>query len=274
MANLHGSVSVELGEEREVYTFTDPTYICIPAGLQHGPVRVLQADRPFVHFAIGTGTGSHYQAESIPGASLKAPISGSKYAHLVKPLKCNIETFAKDPDMNPEKLMKALEDAGVEGTGMGYEALQFPDGIMRGGNKMMGPGNAYQMVWMFGAELEGFKLNFSWGHYNTPGKWHRHGEVHVHPEEEILIFVGLDPNDPLKLGAEIEEGIGWDDERLVMRKPGLFICPKGLPHLPEITRWVDKPYGFIVACLDNGHSSPFLPTDDDGCILDSARPQA
>ena len=273
MIHLHGSVSIELGEERELYTFSDPTFILIPAGLQHGPVKILKVDHPFVHFAIGTGTGSDYQAECIPASKLKAPVAGRKYSHLVKPLKCNYETFAKDPDMSLEKLAKMLEDAGLGGTGMGYEVLQSPEGIMRNGNRVMGPGNAYQMVWMFGTDMEGFKLNFSWGHYNTPGKWHRQGEAHVHPEEEILIFVGLDPDDPLKLGAEIEEAIGWDDERLVMRKPGLFICPKGLPHLPEITRWVDKPYGFIVACLDSGHASPYLPTDDDGCILDSERPK-
>jgi hypothetical protein len=273
MRFLHGTISIELGEEREVHTFTDPSVVCIPAGLQHGPVRVLNVDRPFVHFAIGSEGGGAYQADNIPASQLKTPVAGNKYGHLIKQLRTNFENILNDPDMDPEKLMKSMEEQGMSGTGMGYEALNDPHGIMRGASKFMGPGNAYQMVWLFGNDIENFKLNFSWGHYNTPGKWHRHGEVHVHPEEEILIFVGLDPDNPLKLGAEIEEGIGWDDERLVIRKPGLFICPKGLPHLPEITRWVDKPYGFIVACIDSGHSSPFLPTDDDGCILDSARPQ-
>ena len=49
----------------------------------------------------------------------------------------------------------------------------------------------------------------------------------MHPEEEILIFVGLDPDNPLKLGAEVEEGIGWDDERLVLRKTGFVYLPEG-----------------------------------------------
>ena len=274
LAKLHGEVSIELGVEREVHTFKDPSVVCIPAGLQHGPVRIKNVARPFVHFAIGTGGGGEYQAEVIPASELLPTVPGNKYAHLIKELKVNPENFMNDPDMNPEKLAKDMEAAGMKGSGMGYEALHDGSGIMRGAHKIMGPGNAQQMVWLFGSDIEGFNLNFSWGHYNTAGKWHRLGEVHVHPEEEILIFVGLDPNEPLKLGAEIEEAVGWDDERLVLNKPGMFICPKGLPHLPEITRWVDEPFGFIVACLDNGHASPWLATDDDGCILDSERENA
>lgn len=271
MSRLHGEVSIELGEEREVYTFTDPSVICIPAGLQHGPVKVTKAERPFVHFVLGIEGGGEYQAESIPATSLKKPVNGKKYEHLVKPLVTNMQNILNDPDMSPEKLMQDMESAGMSGSGMGYEALNDNSGILRGGNKMMGPGNASQMVWLFGNDVENFNINFSWGHYVTTGKWHRHGEVHVHPEEEILIFLGLNPDAPLSLGAEIECGMGWDDERLILNKPGLYICPKGLPHLPVITRWIDKPYGFIVANIDSGHSSPWVPVDDNGCILDSAR---
>jgi hypothetical protein len=36
------------------------------------------------------------------------------------------------------------------------------------------------------------------------------------------------------------------------------ICPAGFPHLPLITRWVDKPYGFFVICLSGEHASPWV----------------
>jgi hypothetical protein len=38
------------------------------------------------------------------------------------------------------------------------------------------------------------------------------------------------------------------------------VCPGGFPHLPLITRWVDKPYGFFVACLSGEHASPWVET--------------
>jgi hypothetical protein len=273
MSQLHGEISIELGPEREVYTFTGQTVVCIPAGLQHGPVTIKKVDRPFIHYSIGIEGGGVYQAEVIPPDKLQTPVPGNKYAHLVKEFKALYESIENDPDMNPDKIVAAMEAAGMDNSGMGYEMIKPVNGICKEIHRFMGPGNAHQMVWMFGGQIENFKLNFSWGHYNTCGKWHRHGEAHVHPEEEILIFVGLDPERPLYLGAEVEEAIGWDDERLVLNKPGLFVCPKGLPHLPEITRWVDKPFGFIVACIDAGHSSPWLPTDSDGWILESERPK-
>ncbi len=270
---LHGELTIELGEEREVYTITEPSFVCIPAGLQHGPVKVNHVERPFVHFAMGIEGDGSYKEQKIPAAELKDPVPGEKYAHLIKPLRTNMDNIINDPDMNPEKLMADLEEQGISlGSGMGYEALMDNKGVLRSAFVQMGPGNADQMVWIFGNDMEDFNLNFSWGFYNSPGKWHRHGEVHVHPEEEILIFVGLDPEKPMDLGAEVELGMGWDDERIVIsKKPGLYICPKGLPHLPEITRWVDRPFGFIVCNIDSGHSSPWIEVDEDGSILDSER---
>ena len=75
--NLGGEVSIELGEEREEYVFTDPTVVCIPKGLVHGPVKYRRVDRPFVHYTIslalqaGHGnsarrTGPRYQGDEVP----------------------------------------------------------------------------------------------------------------------------------------------------------------------------------------------------------------
>ena len=101
-------------------------------------------------------------------------------------------------------------------------------------------------------------VNFTWGFYSRCGKWHRGGEAHTHPEEEILLFLGLDPDDINYLGAELELGMGKDYERHIFNTPTVASCPKGFPHLPLITRWVDKPYGFIVVCLSGEHASPWV----------------
>ena len=123
-----------------------------------------------------------------------------------------------------------------------------------------GPGraNAQQLVWMYGKDLEGLNLNFTWGFYSKSGIWHRGGGAHVHPVDEVLVFVGLDPTDIDYLGAELEIDMGKEHERYVFNKPTVVICPAGLPHLPLVTRWIDKPYSFYVIALGAEHESPFV----------------
>jgi hypothetical protein len=111
---------------------------------------------------------------------------------------------------------------------------------------------------LYGADLEGFNVNFTWGFYSQCGKWHRGGEAHYHPEAEILCFLGLDPDNLGYLGAELELDLGKDYERHIFNTPTIVVCPAAFPHLPLITRWVDKPYGFIVVCLSGEHASPWV----------------
>lgn len=233
--NLGAEISIELGEEREVHVFTEPTVVVIPKGLQHGPVTVRRVDKTFVHYVVGLA--AEYKASTITLES--TPSTGSKYGHLIKKYVTR----------------KNTTDTG---SGMGYEQVIDERGIMRPAVRGVGAGNADSLLWMYGNDLEGVDVNFLWGHYTRCGKWHRGGEAHTHPEEEILIFVGLDPDNINELGAELEVGMGENCERHIFNKPTVAICPKGFPHLPLITRWVDKPYGFIVICLNGEHDSPWV----------------
>jgi len=244
---LGAEVSIELGGEREEHVFNKPSVVLIPKGTPHGPVTVKRVDRPIVHYTIGLAP--EYKATSIAPSSLPPKSTGSKHGHLVKPLITKVEPKS-------------------DGSGMGYERAIDSEGVMHptSPNRLInleqvgqiGPGNADQLVWLFGPNLEGMEVNFTWGFYTKCGKWHRGGEAHTHPEEEILVFVGLDPNDLNYLGAELEIGMGKDYERHFFNKPTVAICPKGFPHLPLITRWVDKPYGFFVICLSGEHDSPWV----------------
>ncbi len=233
--HLGAEISVELGEEREVHVFSEPSVVLVPKGTPHGPVTIKRVDRPIVHYNIGLGP--EYKAESMTSKSSKT--TGSKYRHLIKKL---VTTVEKKED----------------GSGMGYESVTDSRGVMRPAERGIGPGNGDQIVWLFGKDLEGMDVNFTWGFYSRCGKWHRGGEAHTHPEEEILVFVGLDPDDMNYLGAELELAMGKDYERHIFNTPTVAICPKGFPHLPCITRWVDKPYGFFVICLSGGHDSPWV----------------
>jgi len=238
---MEAEISIQLGEEGEVHTFHKPTVVLIPKGTPHGPVTVHWVDRPIVHYAFGLGP--EYKATALPA---KPKTTGTKHAHLVKRL---ISTFQPD-------------QAG-DGSGMGYNQVMGSDGILRPSERGIGPGNGDQIVWLYGSDLEGFDVNFTWGLYSKCGKWHRKGEGHTHPEEEILVFVGLDPDNPGYLGAELEFALGKEFERQVYNTPTAVVAPKGFPHLPLITRWCDKPYGFFVLCLSGEHDSPWVDVKED-----------
>lgn len=235
--HLGAEISVEIGEEQEEHVFTEPTVVIVPRGTVHGPATIRKMDRPIVHYHIGLG--GEYKADIIPKGSKPAKTTGSKYGHLVKKLMTYID----------EKIKKSQMD---------YSMVTDERGIMRPSERGVGPGNGDQIVWLFGKDLEGLELNFTWGFYSQNGKWHRGGEAHTHPEEEILVFVGLDTDNLEYLGAELEMGMGKDYERHIFNTPTVAIAPAGFPHLPLITRWVDKPYGFFVICLDGNHDSPWV----------------
>lgn len=230
---LGAEVSVELGEEREEHVFTEPSAVLIPKGMPHGPVTVKSLDRPIVHYTIGLADA--YKAESVSPKSASAT-KGDKYSKYIKRM---ITNFANMPGTAVDRLA----------------ADQY--GVIKAAEMGVGPGNGDEVVWLYGNDLEGFNLNFTWGLYSKCGKWHRAGEAHYHPEEEILCFVGLDPDNLDFLGAELELGMGKDYERHIFNTPTVAICPAAFPHLPLITRWCDKPYGFIVVCLSGEHASPW-----------------
>lgn len=266
MLDLGADVSIEIGEEREEYTFNQTYAVAIPKGVPHGPVKVKNVRRPFVYFTISMDPV--YSGEIIPPSELKAPVEGScKYKN------CAV-LFAGDIDPETGLLRggvskvfnqtdKPVNIENIEDkTGMGYNRLVDTRGVIHSRNRGgMGPGNSDNLVWIFGDDLLDFDVNVLWGHYSHEGIWHRMGECHSHTEEEILVLVGNDPDDPLNLGACVEIAMGEEDERYAVTVPTAFCMPKNYLHLPSITRWVEKPYGFIGINLAKTHDSPWEDRD-------------
>jgi len=229
--DLNAEISIDLGEENEEHVFYEPAAIVIPKGTPHGPVKVRKLEKPIAHYLVGLGP--EYRAEVVPKKA--ATTMGLKYIRLIKPFR-----------MARLCLSKKLAPPAAARLSIG------------------GPGNADQIIWFFGDNLEDVKLNVSWGFYTSPGIWHRigRGGAHVHPVDEALIFVGLDPNNLNYLGAQVEFALGEEGERHLIKVPTAVIAPRGLVHCPEITLWVDKPYGFIVLCLDAEHETTWLPPEE------------
>jgi hypothetical protein len=243
---LGAEISIELGEEREEHVFDKPHVVVIPKGTPHGAVKIRSIEKPIVHYTIGLAP--EYKATAVTQGLSPAATRGSKYAHLMKPLNnfmspASLRTAMKDPEAM-KKILEANPHFNPEQVGL------------------IGPGNADSLVWLYGDQVENAEVNFTWGYYTQCGKWHRGGEIHTHPEAEILCYVGLDPDDINFMGAELELGMGKDAERHFFNKPTVAVCPQGFPHLPLITRWVDKPYGFFVICLSGEHDSPWVEVVD------------
>ena len=122
--------------------------------------------------------------------------------------------------------------------------------------------NAYEIIWMFGKDLENFNLNFALGRYQETGVWHPWAGPHVHPTyDECLFFFGRDPDNLDSLGAEFEIALGEEQEKHTFNTPSVVILPKGVPHCPLITKKIDKPFAHGHIILGPDDKVDWWPTD-------------
>jgi len=114
-------------------------------------------------------------------------------------------------------------------------------------------GNADINRWLNGRDhLEGVELNFSWGFYTGLGDWHPGMDPHVHPYPECLVFVGLDPDRPEYLGAELQYCLGKELEIHNFNKPTCVVAPGGFLHCPSVTLDVSSPIGYSFFIISLG----------------------
>ena len=66
-----------------------------------------------------------------------------------------------------------------------------------------------------------------------------HGEPHKHDYDEVLAFVGTNPDDPYDLGGEVELWI--DGEQNISDRSFIAFIPAGTEHCPLNIRRVDRP---------------------------------
>lgn len=91
-------------------------------------------------------------------------------------------------------------------------------------------------------------------------KW---GEVshgpHEHKYPELLLHIGMNPDDPLDLGGEVEMHMGPEMEKHVMTKSTFVYIPAGLIHAPWIIKRVDRPFLVIEINQSIKHTEKALP---------------
>ena len=128
------------------------------------------------------------------------------------------------------------------------------------GGRKPGPGMTENAVWMFGKDLEGMDVNFCWGIQTQPGPLAaRPGPWRTcSSRDEVLLFAGTDPSDIDYLGAEIQIDMGPEHERHIIDKPTAVVCRRVWQHNPIVTRWVDKPFGFLLMSLGAKHETTYV----------------
>ncbi|MEM3550805.1 MAG: hypothetical protein QW222_03615 [Candidatus Bathyarchaeia archaeon] len=70
-------------------------------------------------------------------------------------------------------------------------------------------------------------------------------QTHVHFDvDELLFFLGSNPQNFFEFDAEIEICMGEEKEKHLINTPAIVFIPKGLPHNPLIYKRVGKPLVF------------------------------
>lgn len=71
---------------------------------------------------------------------------------------------------------------------------------------------------------------------------------HKHEFDEILCFIGTDPQNPHELGGEIDFYIGGEKHNFT--KNTTIFVPKGVKHCPFYHKRVDRPFLLVVFAVN------------------------
>ena len=111
-------------------------------------------------------------------------------------------------------------------------------------------------VGAFGAsDLSGADFSLGWSFLTEP--FLMVAEAHEHDFDQILFFMGGDPNNVVEYDAEIEMGL--EGKTYAITYPACVYIPAGLSHCPLDIRRVTKPVMFIDVTLSPGPSIRPVP---------------
>ena len=100
---------------------------------------------------------------------------------------------------------------------------------------------ATRILWLEDEIMEGaFSVICSWYWKATEEEG---SPSHTHDFDEVIGFLGNDPDNPQDLGGEVE--FWMEDEKYLLTKSCLIYCPKGLRHCPLRVTRVDRPFMFL-----------------------------
>jgi hypothetical protein len=258
-----------LGKELEMHTFDKPSVVIAPAGFYHCPSVTLDVTNPigysFFIISLGADPVSRWLGDGLSEEQIKRmqppkdaktkPAMDSSFG--AKRVHFGEETISHGK-LYDKYLKPLIPNTFAKRKLKTTEVVHY--GELANGKYTPGPGMTEHAVWMFGDDLEGMDVNWCWGIHKNAGAWLRGpaNELHTHLNDEVLVFAGTEPADIDYLGAEIEIDYGPDHERHVITEPTAVVVPAGMPHGNIVTRWVDRPFGFLLMSLGKNHDTKFV----------------
>ena len=120
------------------------------------------------------------------------------------------------------------------------DSLKVPESVARKDEELGYDKRAIRVLWLEDEIMKGASsIICSWywkaSEQGTP--------AHTHDFDEIIGFVGNDPENPRDLGAEVE--LWLEDEKYILDKSCFVLAPQGLRHCPLRVLKVDRPFLFL-----------------------------
>lgn len=116
---------------------------------------------------------------------------------------------------------------------------------------------APQIAAIGGRDLNGADFSLGWSYLTEP--FLMVAEAHTHDFDQIIFFLGGDPNNTGEFGAEVEMSLGEPLEKHIINYTSCVYIPAGLMHCPLNIKTVTKPIMFIDITLSPGASIRPVP---------------
>lgn len=145
------------------------------------------------------------------------------------------KNIVTDPKMHP---MPAGFDPGIISLAAGaLDFSQMRPVSMKNIPPAEGAARMTRLLWLDSEVVKGaFYMDFVWYHAASdsgPGP-------HTHDFDEVIGFLGTNPQNTRELGGEME--LWLDDEKYLLSNTCLVFIPRGLRHCPMIARQVIRPF--------------------------------
>ena len=105
-----------------------------------------------------------------------------------------------------------------------------------------------------------FAMNTSWYHSASDMRPLYAHEEHVHDFDEMIGFIGSNPDDPYDLGGVIEIGINGELHRLT--KTSIIFMPGGVKHLPLSIIELHRPIFHFSISMSSTYGLTRIPEEE------------
>jgi len=103
-----------------------------------------------------------------------------------------------------------------------------------------------------GSLFPGFPAEFTSMCINQP--YSMPAPLHAHDYDQLLFFIGGNPENIFDFGAEVELVLGDEQEKHLIDCTSIVYVPKGLMHCPLIFKKVVKPITFMHICFSPSYT--------------------